>query len=204
MLALHRAPESLLNSDRFVFEAGNLALDLANTRPISDGEFVERLPDPSALERWMALAGLQDGEGHPRDAGSSAHLLDVALRLRDAIFDVVESFVDGREPSAASIRTVNEVLGAVRKRERLVDRTGWRLETEREPVGPEAPLAPVAEALAELLQEAVPERVRQCDDEDCVLWFHDTSRGGQRRWCSMATCGNRNKVAAHYRRSKQD
>ena len=30
--------------------------------------------------------------------------------------------------------------------------------------------------------------------------FLDTSRAGRRRWCSMATCGNRQKVAAYRRR----
>jgi predicted RNA-binding Zn ribbon-like protein len=33
-----------------------------------------------------------------------------------------------------------------------------------------------------------------------VLFFYDTTKNHARRWCSMAFCGNRHKVAAHYRR----
>jgi predicted RNA-binding Zn ribbon-like protein len=34
------------------------------------------------------------------------------------------------------------------------------------------------------------------------LYFYDTSPKRSRRWCSMATCGNRAKAARHYARSK--
>ncbi|MEP6843952.1 MAG: CGNR zinc finger domain-containing protein, partial [Pseudolysinimonas sp.] len=40
------------------------------------------------------------------------------------------------------------------------------------------------------------ERLRRCDAADCHLVFHDESRTGSRRWCSMARCGNRAKVRA--------
>ncbi|MDI5982688.1 CGNR zinc finger domain-containing protein, partial [Amycolatopsis magusensis] len=32
----------------------------------------------------------------------------------------------------------------------------------------------------------------------------DTSRPGNRRWCSMQRCGNRNKVKAYRERQAQD
>lgn len=40
------------------------------------------------------------------------------------------------------------------------------------------------------------DRVRRCANRECVLHFHDTTRGCRRRWCSMATCGNRAKQTA--------
>src|SRR5438105_3293291 len=36
----------------------------------------------------------------------------------------------------------------------------------------------------------------------CTLLFADHTRGHQRRWCSMAMCGNRAKQAAHRERVK--
>ncbi len=47
-------------------------------------------------------------------------------------------------------------------------------------------------------------RIRRCANPDCVLVFLDVSKGGQRRWCDMATCGNRAKAAAHHARSRAD
>jgi len=45
--------------------------------------------------------------------------------------------------------------------------------------------------------------VRQCAADDCALMFVDTSRPGQRRWCSMDLCGNRSKTQS-YRRRRSD
>ncbi|MFG3705954.1 CGNR zinc finger domain-containing protein [Micromonospora sp. NPDC047670] len=48
-----------------------------------------------------------------------------------------------------------------------------------------------------------PERLRRCAHPDCVLHFYDTSPKGNRRWCSMAGCGNRAKAARHYARVRR-
>lgn len=65
-----------------------------------------------------------------------------------------------------------------------------------------AALLPVAEALARLLAEADFGLVRKCECEDCTLMFHDRTKSHRRRWCSMALCGNRMKVAAYRARQK--
>jgi predicted RNA-binding Zn ribbon-like protein len=44
----------------------------------------------------------------------------------------------------------------------------------------------------------------RCEDRHCGWVFLDTSRQHNRRWCSSADCGNRNRVRAHYARSKSD
>jgi len=56
-----------------------------------------------------------------------------------------------------------------------------------------------AEGYLDLLKEW-PERIRQCQHPQCVLWYVDTSPGGSRRWCSMSLCGNRVKAGRHYQR----
>ena len=63
------------------------------------------------------------------------------------------------------------------------------------------PAVLAAESLLELLETA-PDRVKHCENPDCVLWFFDTTRNGTRRWCSMAVCGNRMKARRHYDRRK--
>jgi len=54
--------------------------------------------------------------------------------------------------------------------------------------------------VATLFAEADRNRVRKCGQ--CVLHFHDTSKKGIRRWCSMRLCGNRLKVAAYAARQR--
>lgn len=56
-------------------------------------------------------------------------------------------------------------------------------------------LAPVARAGVELLGGPLAQRIKKCAGEGCALLFVDTSRSGERRWCSMAGCGNKAKVS---------
>jgi predicted RNA-binding Zn ribbon-like protein len=66
---------------------------------------------------------------------------------------------------------------------------------------PEDLFAPLAHSTAALFASVDSSRVRKCDQ--CVLHFHDTSKKGTRRWCSMQLCGNRNKVAAYAARKRE-
>jgi predicted RNA-binding Zn ribbon-like protein len=45
-------------------------------------------------------------------------------------------------------------------------------------------------------------RVGRCADPACGWVFQDVSKGGTRRWCSSADCGNRDRVRRHYERSR--
>jgi predicted RNA-binding Zn ribbon-like protein len=55
----------------------------------------------------------------------------------------------------------------------------------------------------ELLQTVPLERTRVCPGPRCGWVFIDRSKGGQRRWCDMATCGNAAKSRSHYQRKRQ-
>ena len=65
---------------------------------------------------------------------------------------------------------------------------------------PEALLAPIGEALARLVCTEDFTYVKACEGSTCTLLFADHTRSRQRRWCSMALCGNRAKQAAHRER----
>jgi predicted RNA-binding Zn ribbon-like protein len=68
--------------------------------------------------------------------------------------------------------------------------------------GASALLAAIARDGVELLGGPLASRIRQCEGEGCAMLFVDGSRSGERRWCSMARCGNRAKVAAFRRRQQ--
>lgn len=69
-----------------------------------------------------------------------------------------------------------------------------------EPRQPEDLFAPLAHSAATLFANVDRNRVRKCGK--CVLHFHDISKKGTRRWCSMQLCGNRLKVAAYAARQR--
>jgi len=88
---------------------------------------------------------------------------------------------------------------------RFSKRTGVGWAWQVAPAGPLAPalLAPVLWSAGDLLAGAVHRHVRRCANERCLWLFLDQSKGGTRRWCDMASCGNRAKARRHYLRTKR-
>jgi predicted RNA-binding Zn ribbon-like protein len=78
----------------------------------------------------------------------------------------------------------------------------FELQTQRRWRSPESLLLPIAETLARLICDEDFSHVKACEGPQCTLLFADHTRGHSRRWCSMAICGNRAKVAAHRQRQK--
>jgi predicted RNA-binding Zn ribbon-like protein len=179
----------------FLFLGDHLALDFLNTRPRMNGELVDLLADEEDVLSWLAKAGFPATGSRPE----MPSLLQKARGLRECIRKLVEKRKSG-EPEDFS--ELNAFLAAARSYSQLRgDEAGrvtvqkvWQAETS------EQVLAPVAEAAAELLAMENFEMVRHCEDEACVLWFYDRTKSHHRRWCSMATCGNRHKVAAYRKR----
>ncbi|MCG6956837.1 MAG: CGNR zinc finger domain-containing protein [Gemmatimonadetes bacterium] len=195
-----------MHNSELVLDGGHLALDLLNTVAPADASRVDALGAPGTFIQWMegASLGTEADTAALRASPPDARLLLAdARRLREAVAAIVEAHVTGVPVPALALVEVNRVLSYRNVGVRLTGGPGhYRLSGVTTTSGPLGLIAPVAEAAARLLLEADPARLRQCAAEGCGLWFLDTSRNGRRRWCSMATCGNRAKVAAHYRRHR--
>nr|WP_296360395.1 DUF1552 domain-containing protein [Ralstonia sp.] len=104
---------------------------------------------------------------------------------------------------AASADALNVFLRQAPSHPVLVWENGTpRVERLRPSDSVEQCLAPLAEAAAHLLAEGDFQLVRVCEHPECTLWFYDRTKSHKRRWCSMAVCGNRHKVA-EYRKRQQ-
>jgi len=159
---------------------------------------------PEQLRKWLDRVGL-DAYGIDVEISPPAArlLFDETHRLRDAIHAAVEAQVRGEPVPPRSLYALNRALEANRFTAQLVQ-SGERLALIERYTAP-APLAalsPIALAAATLLVEVDRRRIRRCRSDRCGLWFLDTSKNGRRRWCSMATCGNRAKAARHHQKQK--
>jgi predicted RNA-binding Zn ribbon-like protein len=76
----------------------------------------------------------------------------------------------------------------------------WRIEYVAREDGLDWLLAAIARSAAEIVVEGPKAPIRLCANPRCGLFFYDASRTHRRRWCSMAACGNRSKVAAFARK----
>jgi predicted RNA-binding Zn ribbon-like protein len=182
--------------------AGRLALDFANLRPVAHDlswtEFVEFLVDSRVVseERGMRLESLEGSEPGAVDA-----VLLKILRLRECVRAIFSAMEEGREFPKAWVAPINEVLRITEGHDEVVARDGqWRLEFIGRESGLEWLLAAIARSAAELIVEGQNAPLKRCANAGCKLFFYDDSRTRRRRWCSMAVCGNRHKVAAFLKR----
>lgn len=194
----------------FLFLGERLCLDFVNTEPLEGGERQERLGGFDDLLDWCMQAGLVSaaesrelarrwaGRADARQAHAAA--LDLRARLRA----LLERLTAGRAAPPAAIEAVNEVLRLDRSAVQVVrTRDGYATTRQRTIDEPIQLLVPIAESAARLLSDDDLTLLKACQNPACVLFFYDTTRNHARRWCSMAACGNRAKVAAHYERTKR-
>lgn len=179
--------------------ADDPVLDMLNTRANVDGEPFEFWQSDADVERWLVRLGwVTQGEIPTFEAGS---LLAAAKALREVIRGVLEQRKAGKQGDPAAL---NSFLRKAVSHPQLT----WpapgelRLERQRKLQTPEQFLAPIAEAAAVLLVDGDFNLIRTCEHPECVLWFYDRTKAHKRRWCSMALCGNRHKVA-EFRKRKQ-
>lgn len=160
-----------------------LSLDLVNTTWVAGGAPQDLFVIPGGAGEWLAEHGYAD-RGLER--------ADVVAALREARAALRAQLERGdRAPLNAVLATGTRtpVLGPDGPGERVDVDPAWR------------PAWDAAVDHLRLLAER-PDRVRHCAHPACVLWFHDTSRNGARRWCSMESCGNRAKAGRHYARTR--
>jgi predicted RNA-binding Zn ribbon-like protein len=128
---------------------------------------------------------------------------DRAIALREALNRLFGARVLGAQPLGSDLTLLESLLTASPRRARLLPANGafaWQVEG-----APDLSLllAPVLWSAADLLAGPIGAQVRRCANPDCLYLFIDTSRAGNRRWCSMSSCGNRAKARRHYHRAKQ-
>jgi predicted RNA-binding Zn ribbon-like protein len=194
--------------DGFLFVGNQLALDFLNTRPVQNGEPAELLPDFSALLRWFQAADLlsfREVGRLQRQWGGSAgaqSTTESMRRLRERLRKEILAWEHSRAVQHSALDELNKLMAVYPMRTRLrTNRKSCSIEPWFEPREPEDLFAPLALSAATLFATADRKRVRKC--AHCVLHFHDTSKKGTRRWCSMQLCGNRLKVAAYAARRRQ-
>ena len=180
--------------------------DFMNTLELESGSLVDRLATFGDAAAWLSDRGICHEDLAPTALKASGVTEEQALgrvrSVRGALREVANAVANDRAPSDAALDEVNR---AIRSRERV--------ELVREPDGVSVghshvgdplddALARLADPLVQEIQSGRAERVRICANDTCRWVFFDESRAGRRRWCDMASCGNRAKAARHRARAK--
>ena len=199
----------MAKNPEFLFLGGRLSLDFVNTEIVVHGELRDLLSD---FERWMAWQSAAGGPGRTeamamaREWGGNAESMNAlarAVAFRSELRKMAGCVASHKPVPKSAVGAINQLLrrGAAYGQLTPVGR-GFVRQVHRDVREPADLLVPIAEDAADLLCEGDRGRVRKCSSPACVLLFYDKSRNRMRRWCSMDHCGNRAKVAAHYRRRR--
>lgn len=211
------------NTDPFPMSQGHLArlqdgLDFINTDHLTGAhrhprvhreDAHDHLDSPGAALDWLSDHDLLHHEAKDQlleryrvSTRQGVDMLERLRRLRDAMRGLVESAARNRGPDAAHLAELNRAMRTHYVYELTPAADGVSLDHRHVGDPVDGAMARLAESVARELIQGNPERLRVCANDDCRWVFSDSSRTGQRKWCDMATCGNRAKVARHRARRR--
>jgi predicted RNA-binding Zn ribbon-like protein len=162
-----------------------------NTVDLQDGP--EDLTDPNTLKAWLVAKGLMDGS-HPVEASDLKH----AIALREAIRGAIGPN-SGLPVYPVDIGTLNGAAKASGLRMHFGVDGKPRLEPEAS--GVVGAMGRLVATLHAAMEDPNWTRLKLCRSQECRWAFYDRSKNHSSRWCTMASCGNREK-ARRFRRQK--
>lgn len=186
--------------------AGELCLEFTNTvGDHSKTRDVERLTDWDALLKWAVAAGALNAiEAHElrkiggRNPAAARRSLQSLLNFREVLFRVLSALAAGYAPVREDLEGVESaILGALHSAHLTQGSQTFEWAIRQSESLMKTPLARIALSTLRLLQGEDLSRLREC--QRCSWLFVDRSKSHGRRWCRADACGNRARVARHYR-----
>lgn len=199
------------------FIGGRVCLDFVNSvdirrttkgkriRYVAQGEMLREYRD---LVNWGKEAGiLSDRSASTLLGGAGRREAENAFRralvVREAMHRIFLKVLAHRAPAPSDTAILSEEYArALRHRMLHYSDAGFQWEFRPAATEPDSMLWPVVLSGAELLVSGNLSRLRECPGRNCGWLFLDESRNGRRHWCSMRTCGNREKIRRFRRRHR--
>ena len=200
-----------MNSETpFLFVGNHPCLDFINTDLVVDGQPRDLLASFSDVIAWaiqakvLTQADADAVEGSSGRQAKATGMLEQIRAFRAVLREMVERIAAGKAVPQTAVAAINEALRTRVGYPQLISRKGrFERKYQVESAGGPQLLGLLAESAADLLTTCDLSLIKKCQNPACVLFFYDTTKNHARHWCSMSLCGNRHKVAAHYRRHRK-
>lgn len=162
-----------------------------------DPEQTDVLRTEGMLGRWGQRLDILSDDAQP----ASAAELQRARKLRDALYRLFSSISQDHNPTGQDLDVLmGSYVEAVKHASLLAGPDVYQLDWLAR--DPRSIRYAVATDAVVLLQDPTRlKRVSRCPGRGCGWLFLDTS--GRRRWCSMSTCGSRDKMRRLHQRRVQ-
>ena len=181
--------------------------DFLNTDDTDNGFPAEKLPTLDDALTWFVDRGVIHTEGANRVRSQAEPLMGARPRAYPCrpigpARGRCRSITEHRAPDAGSLELVNRAMHARQVIELVAGPDGCSVDHRHVGDPIDDALARLTEPFVTELTEGHPERIKICASDTCEWIFYDSSRTSRRRWCDMATCGNRAKAARHRARTR--
>ena len=172
--------------------AAELICDFVNTRELL--EETEELSSPESLAEWLVARDLA-----PRGVQATDADLRQAIELRDALRQALLGHNGVVVDETAAFATLDSAARQARIQLCFGQGAG---ELTPETGGVTASLGRIAIAVHSAMSDGSWARLKACRASDCEWAFLDTAKNHSRAWCSMSSCGNREKARAFRERHR--
>jgi predicted RNA-binding Zn ribbon-like protein len=111
------------------------------------------------------------------------------VRARDLLYSLFLARLTDRPAAPAELDQLSELADAAYRAGKLRPDDDGRLRWTWDRVGLTTVRHVAVTSAVDLLRELPSERLKQCPGEHCGWFFLDSTKRGNRRWCSMGECG---------------
>lgn len=181
-----------LPDDQELEAPGDLAVIEAflNTVDLESG--AEDFATPEALADWLRARGLlTTGE---RIDGKD---LERAISVRESLRKLLLANHDGVDAPTDALATLQHEADALTIR---MDLTADHAHLRPSGEGLDRVIGILLAIVFHAMHDGTWSRMKACRNDTCQWAFYDSSRNRSGKWCSMAICGNRAKVASYRER----
>lgn len=193
--------------DQLELVGGNICLDFTNSvnrRPDPEVDYFSSYADFLAWAEQAKLLNLQErqtlsdlAQQQPEHADN---LIGRVRSLRETIYRLFADLAHNQQPNPKDLEAIQSSYAFACQRASLVAEQGsyvfcWNLTHHLE-----GPIWPLVYAAGELLRSDQLQRLKICPS--CGWLFIDLSKNAQRRWCSMNSCGARDKMRRYHQRQR--
>jgi predicted RNA-binding Zn ribbon-like protein len=186
---------------------GALCLDFANTvnsRPTPEHDYLMHYSDLVGWANKLKIISPAQTKQIQKRAGQNTKeaqaVLEEARKIRELVYRLLSPTARGSKPLEKDMEAFVSVYGEAVSRAHLIKdgnhfRTIWNVDESFD-----ALLWPIIHSAGELLLSKELGQVKECPS--CGWLFLDTSKNQSRRWCSMNTCGARDKMRRYHKRQR--
>jgi predicted RNA-binding Zn ribbon-like protein len=186
---------------------GALCLDFINTinsRRKPEHDYLSHYADLVGWANKVGILSSAQGNQLQKRAKTNVQRAETAIQTartyRELLYRLFSNVVKGSEPDKKDMEVFVKAYGdAIRHgqfiREENSYTTAWKVDEALDGM-----LWPIVHSAGELLLSDELSQVKECPG--CGWLFLDTSKNQSRRWCSMNTCGARDKMRRYHKRQR--